>query len=73
MNGNAEHDPQKIIQQHSIRYYQIIMYFSGPARIGKKNGLNYGEWLGRKKAAEQKIIDIKKGEEEKKKLEEEER
>lgn len=49
------------------------VYFSGPARLGKGRGLNYDDWLNRKKAAEQKIIDVKKSEIEKKKLEEEER
>lgn len=46
---------------------------SGPARLSKGRGLSYNEWLGRKQSAEQKIINIKKIEEEKKKLEEDER
>lgn len=46
---------------------------SGPARLGKRGGVSYDDWLGRKQSAEQKILDIKKSELEKKKLEEEER
>lgn len=46
---------------------------SGPARFGKRGGLSYNEWLGRKKSSEQKILDVKKAEEEKRKFEEEER
>ncbi|KAH3772477.1 uncharacterized protein LOC127845705 isoform X2 [Dreissena polymorpha] len=46
---------------------------SGPARIGKRGAVSYDEWLGRKLAAEQKILDIKKAAQEKAKLEEEER
>ena len=46
---------------------------SGPARFGKGGGFSYDEWLGRKKSAEQKIINVRKAEEEKKRLEEDER
>ncbi|XP_060575576.1 uncharacterized protein LOC132733022 isoform X3 [Ruditapes philippinarum] len=45
----------------------------GPARLGKRGGLSYDQWLGRKLSAEQKIIDVKKSELEKKKIEEDER
>lgn len=46
---------------------------SGPARFGKGGGFSYDDWLGRKKSAEQKIINVRKAEEEKKRLEEDER
>lgn len=58
---------------YSVCIQEQSLYFSGPARLGKGRGLNYDDWLNRKKAAEQKIIDVKKSEIEKKKLEEEER
>ncbi|XP_053402143.1 uncharacterized protein LOC128557808 isoform X2 [Mercenaria mercenaria] len=48
-------------------------YMSGPARLGKRGGVSYDQWLGRKLSAEQKIINIKKSELEKKKIEEDER
>ena len=48
-------------------------YYSGPARLSKRRGVNYDEWLGRKVAAEQRIIDAKKAEIERKRVEEEER
>ncbi|WAR11434.1 ANR60-like protein [Mya arenaria] len=46
---------------------------SGPARLGKRGGLSYDEWLGRKLSFEQKIIDEKRGVQERKKFEEDER
>ncbi|XP_052816488.1 ankyrin repeat and SAM domain-containing protein 4B-like isoform X2 [Mya arenaria] len=45
----------------------------GPARLGKRGGLSYDEWLGRKLSFEQKIIDEKRGVQERKKFEEDER
>jgi len=51
----------------------LHLYCSGPARLSKRRGVNYDEWLGRKVAAEQRIIDAKKAEIERKRVEEEER
>ncbi|KAK3596887.1 hypothetical protein CHS0354_029074 [Potamilus streckersoni] len=47
--------------------------FSGPASSSKKRTLSYDAWLARKKSIEQHAINLKKMEEEKKRLEEEDR
>ena len=52
---------------------QCMSPSSGPARFGKRGTQSYTEWLGKKQSAEQKIIDVRKAEEERRKLEEEER
>lgn len=57
----------------AIREEKRLRAKSGPARFGKRGGVTYADWLGRKKSAEQKILDLKKSEEEKKKFEEDER
>ena len=61
-----------IIYYNGIQFLAFV-FSSGPARIGKRGNFSYDEWLGRKKSAEQKIISVRKAEEEKKRLEEDER
>lgn len=56
-----------------LHHISEVLICSGPARFGKGGGFSYDEWLGRKKSAEQKIINVRKAEEEKKRLEEDER
>ena len=62
-----------IIIDNCIHCLSFVVFSSGPARIGKRGNFSYDEWLGRKKSAEQKIISVRKAEEEKKRLEEDER
>ena len=62
-----------IIIDNCMQYFAFAIFSSGPARIGKRGNFSYDEWLGRKKSAEQKIISVRKAEEEKKRLEEDER
>lgn len=65
----------KLLRAKSVRFSSDAgggTYKLGPAILGKRGNLSYDEWLGQKKSAEQKILDVKKIERDKKQFEDDE-